>query len=147
MLYTDSIISLHKYTNFKSSSQAYKLISEPRGLALILSNIHFSSEKDLEYRSGGDVDCASLELLFKHLGYQVTVFHDQSAEVRGILLLLHSNQYGWVCSCYMRILRGVLWFNEAWTGRWEWSLINRKCAIAYQKNMKKPENQRTYNKK
>ncbi|OXB71811.1 UNVERIFIED_CONTAM: hypothetical protein H355_002780 [Colinus virginianus] len=59
---------------------AYRLISEPRGLALILSNIHFSSEKDLEYRSGGDVDCTSLELLFKHLGYQVTVFHDQSAE-------------------------------------------------------------------
>ncbi|XP_053943265.1 caspase-2 isoform X1 [Cuculus canorus] len=59
---------------------AYKLISEPRGLALILSNIHFSSEKDLEYRSGGDVDCTSLEMLFKHLGYQVTVFHDQTAQ-------------------------------------------------------------------
>uniref|UniRef100_A0A8B9MSN8 Caspase 2 n=1 Tax=Accipiter nisus TaxID=211598 RepID=A0A8B9MSN8_9AVES len=59
---------------------AYKLISEPRGLALILSNIHFSSEKDLEYRAGGDVDCTSLEMLFKHLGYQVTVFHDQTAQ-------------------------------------------------------------------
>lgn len=59
---------------------AYKLISEPRGLALILSNVNFNCEKDLEYRSGGDVDCASLELLFKNLGYQVTVFHDQSAE-------------------------------------------------------------------
>ncbi|XP_025968672.1 caspase-2 isoform X1 [Dromaius novaehollandiae] len=58
---------------------AYKLISEPRGLALILSNMHFSSEKDLEYRSGGDVDCTALEMLFKHLGYQVTVFHDQTA--------------------------------------------------------------------
>ncbi|XP_057271942.1 caspase-2 isoform X2 [Pezoporus wallicus] len=59
---------------------AYKLISEPRGLALILSNVHFSSEKDLEYRAGGDVDCTSLEMLFKHLGYQVTVFHDQTAQ-------------------------------------------------------------------
>ncbi|XP_069721561.1 caspase-2 isoform X1 [Phaenicophaeus curvirostris] len=59
---------------------AYKLISEPRGLALILSNTHFSSEKDLEYRAGGDVDCTSLEMLFKHLGYQVTVFHDQTAQ-------------------------------------------------------------------
>lgn len=63
------------------------MISEPRGLALILSNVHFNCEKDLEYRSGGDVDCTSLELLFKNLGYQVTVFHDQSAEVRGILVL------------------------------------------------------------
>ncbi|NXT82966.1 CASP2 protein, partial [Zapornia atra] len=59
---------------------AYKLISEPRGLALILSNVRFSSEKDLEYRAGGDVDCTSLEMLFKHLGYQVTVFHDQTAQ-------------------------------------------------------------------
>ncbi|XP_075020523.1 caspase-2 isoform X3 [Calonectris borealis] len=61
---------------------AYKLISEPRGLALILSNVHFSSEKDLEYRAGGDVDCTSLEMLFKHLGYQVTVFHDQTAQLQ-----------------------------------------------------------------
>uniref|UniRef100_A0A8C5X7B8 Caspase 2 n=1 Tax=Malurus cyaneus samueli TaxID=2593467 RepID=A0A8C5X7B8_9PASS len=61
---------------------AYKLTSEPRGLALILSNVRFNTEKDLEYRSGGDVDCASLEMLFKHLGYRVTVFHDQTAQVR-----------------------------------------------------------------
>ncbi|XP_023795351.1 caspase-2 isoform X2 [Cyanistes caeruleus] len=59
---------------------AYKLTSEPRGLALILSNVRFSSESDLEYRTGGDVDCASLEMLFKHLGYQVTVFCDQTAQ-------------------------------------------------------------------
>nr|XP_021404675.1 caspase-2 [Lonchura striata domestica] len=59
---------------------AYKLTSEPRGLALILSNVRFSSEKDLEYRAGGDVDCASLEMLFRHLGYQVTVFCDQTAQ-------------------------------------------------------------------
>ncbi|NXI33772.1 CASP2 protein, partial [Sterrhoptilus dennistouni] len=59
---------------------AYKLTSEPRGLALILSNVRFSSEKDLEYRAGGDVDCASLEMLFRHLGYRVTVFHDQTAQ-------------------------------------------------------------------
>ncbi|XP_067998187.1 caspase-2 isoform X1 [Melanerpes formicivorus] len=59
---------------------AYKLVSEPRGLALIISNVHFSSEKELEYRTGGDVDCTSLQVLFKHLGYQVTVCHDQTAQ-------------------------------------------------------------------
>ncbi|KAM9174012.1 caspase-2 isoform 2-T2 [Pangshura tecta] len=59
---------------------AYKLISQPRGLALVLSNMHFSSEKDLEFRSGGDVDYAALEMLFKHLGYRVTVLHDQTAQ-------------------------------------------------------------------
>ncbi|XP_006127417.1 caspase-2 isoform X1 [Pelodiscus sinensis] len=59
---------------------AYKLISQPRGLALVLSNIHFSSEKDLEFRSGGDVDYTALEMLFKHLGYRVTVLHDQTMQ-------------------------------------------------------------------
>nr|XP_032619864.1 caspase-2 isoform X2 [Chelonoidis abingdonii] len=59
---------------------AYKLISQPRGLALVLSNMHFSSEKDLEFRSGGDVDYTALEMLFKHLGYRVTVLHDQTAQ-------------------------------------------------------------------
>ncbi|XP_053792446.1 caspase-2 isoform X2 [Vidua chalybeata] len=61
---------------------SYKLTSEPRGLALILSNVRFSSEKDLEYRAGGDVDCASLEMLFRHLGYRVTVFRDQTAQLQ-----------------------------------------------------------------
>nr|XP_042710968.1 caspase-2 isoform X4 [Chrysemys picta bellii] len=59
---------------------AYKLISQPRGLALVLSNMHFSSEKDLEFRSGGDVDYTALEMLFKHLGYRVTVLHDQTVQ-------------------------------------------------------------------
>ncbi|XP_014374156.1 caspase-2 isoform X2 [Alligator sinensis] len=59
---------------------AYKLTSDPRGLALVLSNVHFNGEKDLEFRSGGDVDCAALEKLFECLGYKVTVHHDQSAQ-------------------------------------------------------------------
>ncbi|KAG8130248.1 hypothetical protein E2320_016824, partial [Naja naja] len=59
---------------------AYKLKSRPRGLALILSNVHFSSETDLELRSGGNVDNATLDTLFKHLGYQVFVKHDQTAQ-------------------------------------------------------------------
>lgn len=61
--------------------QAYRLISRPRGLALILSNVHFSGEKDLEFRSGGDVDHAALQKLFEYLGYQVFVRHDQTAQV------------------------------------------------------------------
>ncbi|XP_039351884.1 caspase-2 isoform X3 [Mauremys reevesii] len=59
---------------------AYKLISQPRGMALVLSNVRFSSEKDLEFRSGGDVDYTALEMLFKHLGYRVTVLHNQTAQ-------------------------------------------------------------------
>ncbi|XP_070598141.1 caspase-2 isoform X2 [Erythrolamprus reginae] len=59
---------------------AYKLKSRPRGLALILSNVHFSSDTDLELRSGGKVDNAALDTLFKQLGYQVVVKHDQTAQ-------------------------------------------------------------------
>ncbi|XP_063150785.1 caspase-2 [Candoia aspera] len=59
---------------------AYKLKSQPRGLALILSNVHFSNETDLEFRSGGNVDHAALDMLFKHLGYQVVVRHDRTAQ-------------------------------------------------------------------
>ncbi|XP_015272754.1 PREDICTED: caspase-2 [Gekko japonicus] len=59
---------------------AYRLISRPRGLALILSNVHFTGEKDLEFRSGGNVDHAALQKLFEYLGYQVFVRHDQTAQ-------------------------------------------------------------------
>ncbi|XP_058025182.1 caspase-2 isoform X2 [Ahaetulla prasina] len=68
---------------------AYKLKSHPRGLALILSNVNFSSESetDLELRSGGKVDNAALDILFKHLGYQVVVKHDQTAQLQEIFSL------------------------------------------------------------
>lgn len=62
--------------------QAYKLKSCPRGMALILSNVHFSTETDLEFRSGGNVDNATLNMLFKHLGYRVIVKNDLTAQVR-----------------------------------------------------------------
>ncbi|XP_074123772.1 caspase-2 isoform X2 [Sminthopsis crassicaudata] len=59
---------------------AYRLQSRPRGLALVLSNVHFNGEKDLEFRSGGDVDHSSLVTLFKLLDYDVHVLHDQTAQ-------------------------------------------------------------------
>ncbi|XP_035866883.1 caspase-2 isoform X3 [Phyllostomus discolor] len=62
------------------SQLAYRLKSQPRGLALVLSNVHFSGEKDLEFRSGGDVDHNTLVALFKLLGYQVHVLLDQTAQ-------------------------------------------------------------------
>uniref|UniRef100_A0A2K5K4B3 Uncharacterized protein n=1 Tax=Colobus angolensis palliatus TaxID=336983 RepID=A0A2K5K4B3_COLAP len=59
---------------------AYRLQSRPRGLALVLSNVHFTGEKELEFRSGGDVDHSTLVTLFKLLGYDVHVLHDQTAQ-------------------------------------------------------------------
>ncbi|KAF5914449.1 hypothetical protein HPG69_016400 [Diceros bicornis minor] len=60
--------------------QAYRLRSRPRGLALVLSNVHFTGEKDLEFRSGGDVDHSTLVALFKLLGYNVHILLDQTAK-------------------------------------------------------------------
>ncbi|XP_058283470.1 caspase-2 isoform X4 [Hylobates moloch] len=59
---------------------AYRLQSRPRGLALVLSNVHFTGEKELEFRSGGDVDHNTLVTLFKLLGYDVHVLCDQTAQ-------------------------------------------------------------------
>ncbi|XP_016050929.1 PREDICTED: caspase-2 isoform X1 [Miniopterus natalensis] len=59
---------------------AYRLQSRPRGLALVLSNVYFTGEKDLDFRSGGDVDHSSLVTLFKLLGYKVHVLLDQTAQ-------------------------------------------------------------------
>ncbi|XP_056655805.1 caspase-2 isoform X3 [Monodelphis domestica] len=59
---------------------AYRLQSRPRGLAMVLSNVHFNGEKDLEFRSGGDVDHSSLVTLFKLLDYDVHVLRDQTAQ-------------------------------------------------------------------
>uniref|UniRef100_UPI003BEF4C64 JF1cpCasp2 n=1 Tax=Homo sapiens TaxID=9606 RepID=UPI003BEF4C64 len=59
---------------------AYRLQSRPRGLALVLSNVHFTGEKELEFRSGGDVDHSTLVTLFKLLGYDVHVLCDQTAQ-------------------------------------------------------------------
>lgn len=48
----------------------------------MLSNVHFTGEKDLEFRSGGDVDHSTLVALFKLLGYKVHVLLDQTAQVQ-----------------------------------------------------------------
>ncbi|KAM9651180.1 caspase-2 [Trichechus inunguis] len=59
---------------------AYRMQARTRGLALVLSNVRFTGEKDLEFRSGGDVDHSTLVTLFKLLGYDVRVLHDQTAQ-------------------------------------------------------------------
>ncbi|KAM4637109.1 caspase-2 isoform 2-T2 [Discoglossus pictus] len=59
--------------------QAYRMYSRPRGLALIISNVQFSTP-ELDFRSGGDVDTASLNHLFTQLGYDVIVRNNLTAQ-------------------------------------------------------------------
>ncbi|XP_042639009.1 caspase-2 [Orycteropus afer afer] len=60
--------------------KAYRMEARTRGLALVLSNVRFTGEKDLEFRSGGSVDHSTLVTLFTLLGYNVHVLHDQTAQ-------------------------------------------------------------------
>ncbi|XP_006861254.1 PREDICTED: caspase-2 [Chrysochloris asiatica] len=59
---------------------AYKMRAQTRGLALVLSNVRFTGDKDLDFRSGGDVDHSTLVTLFKLLGYNVHVLLNQTAQ-------------------------------------------------------------------
>ncbi|KAM8924705.1 caspase-2 [Pelodytes ibericus] len=59
--------------------EAYKLSSCPRGLALIISNVRFSTP-DLDYRHGGDVDSESLKQLYSRFGYRVSTYCNLPAQ-------------------------------------------------------------------
>ncbi|KAM9327080.1 caspase-2 [Gastrophryne carolinensis] len=62
--------------------QAYKMISRPRGIALIISIVQFSAP-ELDYRQGGEVDLAALKQLFSHLNYELRLRSNLTAQ--GIL--------------------------------------------------------------
>ncbi|XP_068113980.1 caspase-2 [Hyperolius riggenbachi] len=59
--------------------QAYIMRSRPRGLALIISNIEFSTP-ELDYRQGGEVDLIALKQLFTHLNYRPIVCCNKTGE-------------------------------------------------------------------
>ncbi|KAI5106233.1 caspase-2, partial [Silurus meridionalis] len=57
--------------------QAYPIRSSRRGLALVLSNVHFQPElSDLDIRRGGEVDEEVLRRLFTELDFTVSVHKD-----------------------------------------------------------------------
>lgn len=66
------------YTQHRDT--AYQLISRPKGLALIISNVQFGGAGDLVDRKGGDEDQRSLSQIFTILGFTVTCLQDQTAE-------------------------------------------------------------------
>ncbi|KAM9488010.1 caspase-2 isoform 2-T2 [Clarias gariepinus] len=58
-------------------AQAYPMSSSPRGLALVLSNVHFEAElSDLDTRRGGEVDEEVLRRLFTELDFTVCLKKD-----------------------------------------------------------------------
>lgn len=56
--------------------------SSPRGLALVLSNVHFEAElSDLDTRRGGEVDEEVLRRLFTELDFTVCLKKDLTLQV------------------------------------------------------------------
>ncbi|XP_069506404.1 caspase-2 [Ambystoma mexicanum] len=59
---------------------AYRMLSRPRGYALVISNVVFSGIGDLELRSGGNVDQAALDRLFSAMDFNVKLLENKTAE-------------------------------------------------------------------
>lgn len=59
------------------------MVSSPRGLALVISNVSFDpcAAPDLDSRKGGEVDEEVLRKVFTELDYIVTVRRDLTAPV------------------------------------------------------------------
>lgn len=63
--------------------------SSPRGLALVLSNVHFEPElSELDTRRGGEVDEEVLRRLFTELDFKVSLQKDLTVQVHLSLLCL-----------------------------------------------------------
>ncbi|XP_059815642.1 caspase-2-like, partial [Hypanus sabinus] len=60
---------------------SYRMVSQPKGLAVIVSNVRFGGAQELVDRQGGEVDHWALERLLISLGFDVRSFHDRTAEV------------------------------------------------------------------
>jgi len=54
--------------------------SKPRGLALVINNIHFEGDIEMK-RVGGENDSENLRNLFEQLGYDVMLFTDVKRQV------------------------------------------------------------------
>ncbi|KAG9344931.1 hypothetical protein JZ751_009471 [Albula glossodonta] len=66
--------------------QSYRMVSSPRGLALVISNVTFDPPaptglpNDLDRRVGGEVDEEVLRKVFTELDYTVTLYRNLSAQ-------------------------------------------------------------------
>ncbi|KAI5618165.1 caspase-2 isoform X1, partial [Silurus asotus] len=75
--YTTALLPCTHEFYLSHCEQAYPIRSSRRGLALVLSNVHFQPElSDLDIRRGGEVDEEVLRRLFTELDFTVNVHKD-----------------------------------------------------------------------
>ncbi|XP_031641829.1 caspase-2-like isoform X2 [Oncorhynchus kisutch] len=78
---TSSVLPCTPDFYLKHCQQSYSMVSSPRGLALVISNVSFDpcAAPDLDSRKGGEVDEEVLRKVFTELDYIVTVRRDLTA--------------------------------------------------------------------
>ncbi|CDQ82724.1 unnamed protein product [Oncorhynchus mykiss] len=79
---TSSVLPCTPDFYLKHCQQSYSMVSSPRGLALVISNVSFDpcAAPDLDSRKGGEVDEEVLRKVFTELDYIVTVRRDLTAQ-------------------------------------------------------------------
>ncbi|XP_052345192.1 caspase-2-like [Oncorhynchus keta] len=79
---TSSVLPCTPDFYLKHSQQSYSMVSSPRGLALVISNVSFDpcAAPELDSRKGGEVDEEVLRKVFTELDYIVTVRRDLTAQ-------------------------------------------------------------------
>ncbi|XP_062847543.1 caspase-2 isoform X2 [Trichomycterus rosablanca] len=92
-------------------AQAYPMSSSPRGLALVLSNVHFDPElTELDTRRGGEVDEEVLRRLFTELDFTVSLHKDLSAQAMRTCIeqfVQRSEHAGFDCCAVSLLSHGV----------------------------------------
>jgi hypothetical protein len=93
-------IELQKAGVERVSGQNYKMEQSPHGIALIINNKTFQSDKAT--RHGTEIDEENLAKVFQYLGYRIHIFNDCTAdEIEKIMEEMrkqdHSNHDSFVC--------------------------------------------------
>ena len=86
--------------------KAYKMMTSPHGIALIISNIEFASGCSLDYRAGADVDEQSLQELFSlnYLNFKVVLLKNLTGDQIDLALRLVSGHEGFT---YAKLCAGA----------------------------------------
>lgn len=59
--------------NRRDSIQTYKMDAKPCGICLIINNVEFEPDSDLNIRNGSNIDCDKMERRFNALNFEVVV--------------------------------------------------------------------------
>lgn len=71
---------LPKMSAAEYEAECYNMNHTRRGIAIIFNNKQFDSRTGMGERSGTDVDCQNLYMIFTEMGFTVNIFHNESTK-------------------------------------------------------------------